>query len=339
MHVIERDVQRHKERLKEALRAKLPEVVASEDIIMAPSGRTIRVPVRMLDEPRFRPARPGHGPGGGGPPGLPGLGHAEPTVDVDLTLDELADMLFEELRLPNLVPRAGASDDAPRVEGVTTHGPLGRLDRRRTVIEHLKGDGAWREDQLRFRDLAVRPQDVERSVVVFVRDASGSMGDAKRFRVRAAAFWTLRWLRRRYHDVECVFVVHDTAAEEVDEHHFFHIAHMGGTLISSGLIFAEELLETRHPAGQWNRYLVFFSDGEDFPGDELHVARAVARLHAGCALVGYGEVEEQAREHGLLAHLRHSTGNLPRFRAAGIRRDAEVAAWLRAVFGVGSDVA
>lgn len=339
MHVIDRDVQRHKERLKGALRAKLPEVVASEDIVLAPSGRVLRVPVRMLDEPRFRPAPPPARAVAGGRGDGAGTTHQEPTMEVSLSLDELADMLFSELRLPELVPRSGVADEERRVEGVTRQGPMGRLDRRRTLLEHLKGDGIWRQEQLRFRDLAVRSEDVLRAVVVFVRDASGSMDDARRFRVRAAAFWTLRWLRRRYPDVACAFVVHDTAAEEVDEHEFFHIAHMGGTLISSGLAFAEELLERRHPSGQWNRYVLFFSDGKDLPGDEPAVARLVGRLAATCQLVGYGEVEDHPGEHGLLAHLRAACAGVPRLRAAGIRRDDEVAGWLRLVFGDAGHVA
>lgn len=339
MHGMDQDIQRHKERLRGALRAKLPEVVASEDIVLAPSGSVLRIPVRMLDEPRFRPARPATGgpagPGGGGA----GTGHTEPTMEVSLTLEELADMLFNELRLPDLVPRAGTAEERPRVEGVTRHGPLGRLDRRRTLIEHLKGDGLWRPDELRYRDVVVRSDDVLRAAVVFVRDASGSMDDARRFRVRAAAFWTLRWLRRRYPDVACSFIVHDTAAEEVDEHDYFHIAHMGGTLISSGLAFAEDLLDRRHPVGQWNRYVLFFSDGKDLPGDEPAVAATVRRLAVSCQLVAYGEVEDHPGATGLLAHLRAACPQVARLRAAGIRRDDDIAAWLKLVFGAPADVA
>ncbi len=341
MHVIERDIQRHRERLREALRAKLPEVVAEQDIVLAPSGRRLRVPVRLLDEPRFRPARPAGAGAGAGPPGLPGIGHLDPeeTVEVDLTIDELSRMLFDELRLPQLVPKVGDAEPEVRVEGVARQGPLARLDKRRTLREHLKGDGLWRPEDFRYRDIATRPRDVARAVVVFIRDASGSMDDEKRFRVRVAAFWTLRWLRHRYPDVECRFVVHDSAAEEVDEHVFFRVGRMGGTVISSGLVLAEELLEARFPAGQWNRYVVFFSDGENFPGDDAAVAAALERLHDGCQLIGYGEVEEHLRDTGLLRPLRGLAARLPRFRAAGIRHDAEVTRWLRAVFGVSSDVA
>ena len=342
MHGIERDIQRHRERLREALRAKLAEVVAEQDIVMAPSGRRLRVPVRLLDEPRFRPAPPAGGASAGAGPGLPGTEHLDPqeTVEVDLTIDELAAMLFDQLRLPALTPKTGSTDDEVRVEGVARQGPAARLDKRRTLLEHLKQpDGAWRDDQLRYRDVTVRPHDVLRAVVVFVRDASGSMDDAKRFRVRAAAFWTLRWLRSRYPDVACAFVVHDSAAEEVDEHTFFHVGRMGGTVISSGLVLAQEILEARFPPAQWNRYALFFSDGENFPGDEPALADALRRLHEGCQLVGYGEVEDHLRDTGLLRGLRRLSGRLPRFRAAGIRSDAEVPGWLQAVFGVSDDVA
>lgn len=336
---IARDVQRHRERLKDALREKLPEVVASEDIITAPSGRRLRVPIRFLDEPHFRPADAGKETGGTGAGLLPGDGHREPTVEVGLTLDELSDLLFEKLRLPNLEPKGGERQDDVRVEGLTRRGPPSRLDKRRTLLEHLKADGVWRQEQMRFRDLSVKTHEITRAVVVFVRDASGSMDDAKRYRVRVAAFWTLLWLRRRYRDVQCVFLVHDTAAEEVSEHDFFHIGQMGGTLISSGLVLAEEVLQARHPAGEWNRYVLFFSDGENLPGDNPRVADAVRRLHDACQLVAYGEVEEYRGRYGILPMLRSLSARLPRLRAALIRRDGEVTEWLRAVFGVDSDVA
>ncbi len=334
MHAIARDVQRHRERLKDALREKLPEVVASEDIITAPSGRRLRVPVRFLDDMRFRPARPARDAGGSASGLLPGDGHREPTMEVGLTLEELADLLFEELRLPRLRPKVGDSEDEVRVEGIRPQGPPARLDKRRTLLEHLKGDGVWRPEHMRYRDLSVRPREVARAVVVFVRDASGSMDDSKRYRVRVAAFWTLLWLRRRYRDVHCVFVVHDTAAEEVDEHSFFHIGEMGGTAISSGLVLAEEVLDTRFPAGEWNRYVLFFSDGENAPGDDDRVVAALGRLHDACELVGYGEVEDYHGYHGILPVLSSLAARLPRFRSAVIRRDREVGDWLKAVFGV-----
>lgn len=339
MHAITRDVARHKERLKDALREKLPEVVASEDIITAPSGRRLRVPVRFLDDIHLRPARPGRQGAGQGQGGLPGDGHREPTMEVGLTLDELAELLFEELHLPNLQPKLGDSEPDIRVEGVSRRGPLSRLDKRRTIVEHLKGAQVWREEQMRYRDIAVKPRDISRSVVTFIRDASGSMDDAKRYRVRVAAFWALRWLRHRYRDVECVFIVHDTAAEEVEEHDFFHIGEMGGTALSSGLVLAEETLESRYPASEWNRYVLFFSDGENSPADNDRTVAALTRLHDGCELVGYGEVEDYRGYHGILPILHGLAARLPRFRAAVIRRDPEVTDWLRAVFGVVDDVA
>ncbi|MBE3590793.1 MAG: DUF444 family protein [Firmicutes bacterium] len=339
---ISQDVQRHKERVREALKSRLPEVVAREDIVTAPTGRRLRVPVRFLDDVRFRPAPPAGDdatPAAGGE-GLPGLDHEEPAVEVELTLEEIADLLFETLRLPNLQPKT-AEDETPQeaVEGVARQGPAPRLDRRRTLLERLKTGGPLREDHLRFRDARPRPRPVARAVVVFVRDASGSMDDDKRFRVRAAAFWTLSWLRRQYPHVESAFVVHDTAAEEVDEHAFFHVGVMGGTLISTGLELAAEILEARYPRQEWNRYVLFFSDGENWPGDREDLIAAVRRLHEACELVAYGEVEAGRGPHRALDILQPLAAQLPRYRAGTIRHPAEVAGWLGAVFGGGGHVA
>ncbi|MBX5477375.1 MAG: DUF444 family protein [Clostridia bacterium] len=339
---ISQDVQRHKERVREALKSRLPEVVAREDIVTAPSGRRLRVPVRFLDDVRFRPAPPAEEDGGVAAVAgvLPGLDHEEPTVEVELTLDEVADLLFESLRLPNLQPKTSADETTlDSVHGVARQGPPPRLDKRRTLMERLKSGGPLRDEHLRFRDVLPRPRPVARAAVVFVRDASGSMDDDKRFRVRVAAFWTLCWLRRQYRHVECAFVVHDTAAEEVDEHAFFHVGIMGGTLISAGLELAAEILETRYPRNEWNRYVLFFSDGENWPGDRDDLVAAVRRLHEACELVAYGEVDAGQGPHRALEVLRPLAGSLPRYRSGTIRHPAEVAAWLGGVFGGGGDVA
>lgn len=337
MGTIARDVRRHHERLKEAIRKKLPQVVADEDIVTAPSGRRLRVPVRFLDEPGFRPDRPA-GAGGSIGVGEPGEEHADPDIEVEIGLDELEEMLFEELKLPNLQPKVSdVEDEDPRAEGVTPHGPRSRLDKRRTLIEHLKDpSGLWREEQMRFRDILVRPHEVDRAVVIFVRDASGSMDRDRRYRVRVAAFWTLRWLRRQYRHVEPVFIIHDSAAEEVDEHRFFHVGVMGGTLVSSGLALAEEILETRYPAGNWNRYLIVWTDGENWDGDNPRVEQLLLRLSQKVELIGYGQVAGSpwANLGRLVDYV--AARHPDKIRSGRMYQPEDVAKWLQAVFGARS---
>src|SRR5207302_2631596 len=48
------DQDRHKERVKEAIRKNLGSIVSNEAIILSDGKRTVRVPMRALDEYKFR---------------------------------------------------------------------------------------------------------------------------------------------------------------------------------------------------------------------------------------------------------------------------------------------
>jgi uncharacterized sporulation protein YeaH/YhbH (DUF444 family) len=226
------------------------------------------------------------------------------------------------------------TEAAARVEGVAPKGPPARLHIRRSIVEHLTHGGPWREEDLRYRDLRPAVREVAKAVVVFVRDASGSMDERKRYRARAAAFWALRWLRSQYPAVETVFVIHGTAAEEVQETAFFHAVDMGGTLLSSGLQLSQTILDERYPERDYNRYVLQFSDGENWPQDNGAFLAALRQIHTGCALVAYCEVQPKAsRSARTVLDLLREQASLPRLRWGTITDEMQVGTWIRAVFG------
>ena len=67
-------------------------------------------------------------------------------------------------------------------------------------------------------------------------DVSGSMTDEQKEIVRIEAFWIDTWIKAHYQGVETVYIIHDAAAQEVDEHTFYHTRESGGTKISSAYI-------------------------------------------------------------------------------------------------------
>jgi uncharacterized sporulation protein YeaH/YhbH (DUF444 family) len=74
-----RDEADYVERVKDALKKKLPEIIRDEPILSAPPGS--RYPVRLpyLDVPHFRPPVGGEGGSGGGSgPGPGGQGEGDP---------------------------------------------------------------------------------------------------------------------------------------------------------------------------------------------------------------------------------------------------------------------
>jgi len=125
------DQARHNERVKEAIKGNLGEIVSQESIITSDGKKIVKVPIRSLDLPRFRFDRgrknhAGQGQGkskvgdvlgqeplGDGSKG-PGRGKQagdQPGIDyyeAYITVDELASLLFEYLGLPFLKTKGKA---------------------------------------------------------------------------------------------------------------------------------------------------------------------------------------------------------------------------------------
>jgi uncharacterized sporulation protein YeaH/YhbH (DUF444 family) len=355
----ERDQARHRQKVAESIKQRLGDIIAHESIISAPDGSVVRIRVPEKRDPRLRLADPARGAGregvGAGPgegdiltvPGGgqgPGSGHAEPGVAVDVPIDELAAWLFEELRLPRLTPRDAG--DPESLDRLVARGPTGVvLDRKRSLLEHLKRDLAappagpdgepagatrtpWSRHDLVWRRWHEVAEPVTRAVVVLVRDASGSITEEMRYVIRAACFWIVRWLRRSYRHVALRFVIHDTEAREVDEATFLSVGVMGGTYISSGLAEAGRILSAEYPRAGWNRYVVFFTDGDNFPADNARLGSAALALAGEVELLAMGLLGD-GREPAELRALQQS----PSFARGRLRSPQDLAAWLRSIFG------
>src|SRR6266851_2183392 len=145
------DQERHKEKIREAIKKNLGEIVSEEGIILSDGKKMVRVPIRSLEEYRFRydPGRQQHAGEGDGDsqvgdvvateprPGRGKKGQAgeEPGTDyyeAEVTLDELASMIFEDLGLPFLEEKkmAEMESEAVRFTDVRKVGPLANLDKK-----------------------------------------------------------------------------------------------------------------------------------------------------------------------------------------------------------------
>jgi uncharacterized sporulation protein YeaH/YhbH (DUF444 family) len=128
---------------------------------------------------------------------------------------------------------------------------------------------------LRYRRTEARPEPIARAVMFCVMDVSSSMDE--HMKDLAKRFFSLLYLflTRRYRRVEIVFIRHTHEAREVDEETFFHSREAGGTVISSALELAAEIMRERYPPSEWNIYAAQASDGDNMSTDN---ARAVALL-------------------------------------------------------------
>ncbi len=312
-----RDWLRHNDKVRDAVRRHLPQIVAGADVLSG-GASTVRVPMRMLEHYRFRlrssneqqgvgqgQAKPGDRIGrpqdGEGKRGQGGNEDGTIQYTLEFRIDDIVDWLWEEMQLPNLEAKAGrAKEDEWTREGWDRRGARSRLDRRRSLKESIKRRGVqtaagvqpppFTDDDLRYRQLAKREQPAMQAVVILLLDVSGSMGERERQISKTFFFWAIQGLRRQYRDLELVFVAHTSEAWEFQEDDFFHVSGTGGTVASAGLNKVREILDARYSPSQYNIYLFYASDGENFPSDQSQAQVALEELEGDCNYAGFLEV-------------------------------------------------
>lgn len=314
------DRQRHQEKVREAIKKNLADIVSEESIIMHDGRKVVKVPIRSLDEFHFRfdfrkqqhggqgdgnskagdvvYSEPQHGQGKG-----KGAGE-EPGVDyyeADITVDELAGMIFEDLGLPNLEQKKKPeiASESNEFKDVRKKGIASNIDRKRTIMEvikrnALKGNpglhGITPED-LRFKTWETTYKFESSAVVLAMMDTSGSMGPFEKYIARSFFFWMVRFLRTKYNNVQIVFLAHHTEAKETTEEEFFTKGASGGTRCSSVYKLALDVIEKRYSPQDYNIYGFHFSDGDNLSSDNENCVKYINELLEVCNMVGYGEIE------------------------------------------------
>jgi hypothetical protein len=314
-----RDWLRHNDKVRAAVRDNLPELIAGSDLLPS-ADRTVQVPVRFLEHARLRlrDAERSEGVGqGAGKPGdqlvppadegaLKGAGGNEDggyQFILELKIDDIVDWLWEELKLPNLKVKAGAVqfDDYTR-EGWSRRGVRSRLDRRRSLKEALKRRAVQRQapaftnDDLRYRQLALRRRPATEAVVYFAMDVSSSMTEQDRKLAKTFFFWVVQGLRRQYTHLEAVFVAHTVEAWEFAEGEFFQVSGSGGTVASTAFRKVLDIATQRYDPSRFNTYVFYASDGANFHNDREPAEAALAELGGLANYVGYVETTSGAQQ-------------------------------------------
>jgi hypothetical protein len=311
-----RDWLRHNQKVREAVKGSLPEILSGDDLLSAPGGnRTVMVPVKFLEHARFRLAEAASQQGAGqgrGEPGdvlQPGRQEGERAAQsggtengeirfvVEMKLDEIIDWVWEELKLPDLKPKRTSTMDEPDYvrEGWDRRGARSRLDRRRTMKEAVKRRAiqenpvAIVNEDLRFRQLVKRPTPSTNAAVMFALDVSGSMDEAQRKLAKQFFFFALQGIRRQYAKVETVFLAHAAQAWEFEEREFFQASSSGGTVSSCVFQLGLEVMRTRYDPGRYNVYFFYASDGENAAEDREPAAAALKSLAELTNYAGYVE--------------------------------------------------
>src|SRR5262245_46927571 len=232
---IERDHQRFRKLVRGKVKSNLSKYISRGEMIGKKGNDLVSIPLPQIEIPQFRFGSKGSGGvgQGEGDPGMPltapnGEGDSgagdQPgghILEVELTMEELASILGEELALPRIEPRGKKNivTTRDRYTGIRQAGPESLRHFKRTFKRALKRQIASRsydpdyplvvpirqDKQYRSWKEIQLPQSV--AVILYMMDVSGSMTDEQKEIVRIEAFWINAWIKAHYQGIETVYII------------------------------------------------------------------------------------------------------------------------------------
>ena len=290
---IEGDSARFRGIVRGKIKEQLKGYISKGEMIGKKGRDLVSIPLPQINLPQFRygqkqtggvgqgPGNPGDPMGGDPQQGKAGQGEGDHILEVDVSLDELAAMLGEELELPRVEARGkkNIAQEVDKYTGISNTGPESLRHFKRTYKQALRrqvlsGEYDFRNPKIvpiredtRYRSWNPVLLPEANAVIIYAMDVSGSMGEEQKELVRITAFWIDTWLRSQYKDVSQCYIIHDSTAREVDEHTFYHTREGGGTKISSAYKAINSVIDTRYSPSDWNIYAFHFSDGDNWDED------------------------------------------------------------------------
>jgi uncharacterized protein len=340
IYSIKRDHARFRSIVKGKIKQDLKKYVVHGEMIGRKGKDLVTIPVPQIEIPHFKYGDKDKGGvgQGDGKPGDPvgGQGQEQASqeagnqpgdhmLEVDLTLQELAEILGEQLELPKIEPRGHKTVRAKteKYTGISNEGPNSLRHFKRTYRETLKRQisaGLYDPNNpmiipikrdMRYRSWKTDVRHENNAVIIYMMDVSGSMGDEQKEIVRTEAFWIDTWLRSQYKGIETRYIIHDATAREVDEQTFFKTRESGGTLISSAYKLCEKIIQTDYAPSDWNIYPFHFSDGDNWSGEDTRLCLEIVEknLLPVCNVFCYGQVESRYGSGQFYKDLKEYFGN------------------------------
>ncbi|MCB9663695.1 MAG: DUF444 family protein [Alphaproteobacteria bacterium] len=312
---IDNDLGRFRDIVKGRVRRELRRYMSSGELLGKQGGKVVSIPLPRIGIPHLVYGDNDKGVGSGDGDGGPGTGQqagetpGEHLLEVEITVEELAELLGEELELPRIEPKGSkeARTVRHRYKGISQQGPESLRHTKRTYRQALKrsiASGQYdprrpvivpQKEDRRYRSFVAETEPRSAAVILYMMDVSGSMGEQQKEIVRSEAFWIDMWIRHHYRDVETRYVIHDAQAKEVDRDTFFRTRESGGTLISSAYRLAAQILERDYPVEDWNIYPFHFSDGDNWSQSDTRTCMELlkTKLIPWSNQFSYGQVDSQ----------------------------------------------
>ena len=360
---IDSDQARFKKIVRGAVRSGIRKYLSKGELIGKRGKDLVSIPLPELEIPRFRFGRAGQGVGQGeGNPGDPiavdpdagGTGEAgsepgEHILEVEMSLEELAEIMAEELALPHIEPRGkkNVTAEKDKYVGIAKTGPESLRHFKRTFRQALRRQimsgsynvedpRVWpvKEDK-RYRSWRTTVEPESNAVIIYMMDVSGSMGEEQKELVRLISFWIDIWLTSQYKGVERRFIIHDAEAREVDSETFFHTRESGGTRISSAYELCLRLIHEHFSPKDYNIYPFHFTDGDNFNDDDEKALSQLKELLPAANIFCYGQVEGTYGSGHFLKLLQEKTGEEEKILSAEIKDKDGIYDAIKAFLGTG----
>lgn len=336
MSNIDHDAKRFNDIIRGKIRKNLKDLITQGHIIGKKGKDKIAIPIPYVKLPKFRHGKPiegegsgegedegkgngvGQGPGQKGTPiGPPeqggegegkkaGEGEGEHPLEVDITIEELAKMLQEELELPNIKPKGKKKNifsEEDIYKGLRRKGPDALFRFQHSYLEAIRRQIASEEynpedpiviitkEDMRYLSWKKEKEPIANAVIIYMMDVSGSMSGEHRDIARKISFWVDTWIKSQYKEVESVYVIHDYEAQEVDEKAFYESMASGGTRIFSAYELANQIIDKKYPQRDWNIYMFQYSDGDNWGTNNEEIDILDKELLQKSNLFCYGQID------------------------------------------------
>jgi len=295
MATAEKNRARYRQKIKSNIKNNMKNVINGE-FTSIKGGKVVRVPIDSIHIPHIvygtkKPQGVGRGEGdigtvigqddqdgdkkAGNAPGR----HAE---YVELSIEEIAEFLGEELQLPNIKPKGRKNLEGEKLNynTISKEGPRSLRHKRRTlknaIVRQIQEDSYTADDpniiltndDFMYKSWRYKPVVMNNAVVFYSMDVSGSMSREQLDIVKNICFWIESWLQKFYNMVDIRYIVHDYVAGEVDKERFYKFAPSGGTKISTAFHKTNEIIKESYPVLDWNIYIFYFGDLENWGEDD-----------------------------------------------------------------------
>jgi len=307
---IQEDHKKFRDVISGRSRRELKRLIKSGAIVrQRPKGGKVSISIPQIDIPHFVFGDTGEGVGRGTgkdgdvigrdpPPGKGGGAGDQPGegITITLDLDDVLKFMEEELKLPHMKPKPSETFEEVKIKynDISKVGLNSLRHIRRTMKEAMKRRALTGQNDalayipgsrvpiklitpiksdFRYRQYREIKIPSSNAVIFFARDCSGSMDDYRCDIVSDMCWWLDCWIRKFYKRVDRCYFIHDTRAEEVNEEKFYSYRYGGGTQCSSAFDAIAEQLVNRYPPDKFNVYIFYFSDGDNWDGDNERIVK------------------------------------------------------------------